>query len=153
MAPIRAWTPTISYLVIKHAEKYVDGQVHERDREREDEDAERFVGVLVGSDGTRVTWKQLTRKVPKKDAPPPPAPVVGRRRVLPHRPFWGRTTSRAFQLVHLILGHNREAPRKRLEPLQLSLGSPPGIHQPRTHCSSRCVASPGRKGICAGQTL
>lgn len=110
------------HLVINHAEKYVDGQVHTngienfwallkrglagtyvsvrpfhlfryldeqvyRYNRREEEDAERFVGVLVGSDGKRVTWKQLTSKEPKKDAPPPPAPVVGRRRVLPQRPF------------------------------------------------------------------
>lgn len=112
------------HMVINHAEKYVDGQVHTngienfwallkrglsgtyvsvrpfhlfryldeqvyRYNRREDEDAERFLGVLVGTQGKQLTWAELTSKQPKKGAPPPPAPVVSRRRVLPQRPFRG----------------------------------------------------------------
>jgi transposase-like protein len=72
-----------------HLFRYLDEQVYRYNR-REDEDAERFLGVLVGSEGKRVTWAQLTSKDPKKGAPPPPAPVA-RRRVLPQRPFRGLT--------------------------------------------------------------
>lgn len=67
-----------------HLFRYLDEQVY-RYNSRDREDAERFVGVLVGSQERQVTWKQLTGTEGR--TPKPPSPPKRRPKSYPMGPF------------------------------------------------------------------
>lgn len=68
-----------------HLFRYLDEQAF-RYNSREETDAERFVGVLAGVSGKRVTWKEVTGKDRSRE-PKPPQPPKRRPRSFPMGPF------------------------------------------------------------------
>jgi transposase-like protein len=62
-----------------HLARYLDEQVYRYNR-REGVDLERFVGVLSGAEGRRVTWKELTGKENRDPRPTRPTRPTPKRR-------------------------------------------------------------------------